>query len=327
MGRPNASDHARRLLALLPHLSVETPGEEVRLSLRALARAVGETPETVAADIAVLALCGTDQYDPGALVSVFVEGDAVIVAAPLPALERPVRLTPAEARALTTALEGIGVGPDSALTAKLAAVAAHDPDLEGIARTVRADHAADGQAAKIAALEMAAVSGHIAAIAYVSTAGGASTRSVHPYALYRWRGSWYLLAHCESAGEQRTFRLDRIGGVRVTERTFERPEHPVRAAEPLPDLDALPRAIVRFDRAEPDLTDRDWPGATFETRDDGSVLASVPYAGTAWIARKVAARLGEAEVIGPAEVRAAVAATARGLLAEAEGTVSPGSGG
>jgi len=75
---------------------------------------------------------------------------------------------------------------------------------------------------------------------------------------------------------------------------------------------------VRFATSAPDLTERDWPGATFEPQADGSVLASVPYAGSMWIAGKVAARLGEAELLAPAELRAAVAEAARGLLAQAD---------
>ena len=121
-------------------------------------------------------------------------------------------------------------------------------------------------------------------------------------------------AYCESAGEQRTFRVDRITAVEMTTRRFERPEGLAAAADPLPGLDALPRASVRFAKDAADLTERDWPGSTFERNPDGSVTASVPFAGTSWIARRVVARLGEAEVISPPEVRAAVTETARGML-------------
>ena len=61
---------------------------------------------------------------------------------------------------------------------------------------------------------------------------------------------------------------------------------------------------------------RTWPGATLETRPDGSTLVRVGYQTVPWIARRVAARLGEAEVIEPAEVREAVRALADAVLAE-----------
>jgi hypothetical protein len=101
----------------------------------------------------------------------------------------------------------------------------------------------------------------------------------------------------------------------MTKDTFERPAGFDALASPLPDLDAMPRAVIRFASDGPDLTDREWPGSTFERAGDGTVTASVPFAGTSWIARRVVARLGEAEVLSPPEVRAAVVETARGMLA------------
>lgn len=315
MARPSSSDRARRLLVMLPYLAERGTA----IPLETLARKLGCDAATVAGDVVALGLCGTDQCDPGSFVDVYVEDGAVVVPSTLPALGRPVRLTPAEARALATALETIGLDPASALPRRLAQVAGQDPDVEAIARTVRAAHTADGEAATIAALGMAAISGRVTAITYASASSGQTTaRLVHPYALYNWRGAWYLLAYCETAGDQRTFRLDRISGVRITDRTFEPPVGARTPDAPLPDLGSLPRATVRFARLEPDLTEREWPGAVFEMQDDGSVVAEVPYAGTSWIARKVAARLGDAEVLRPAEVRDAVARTARRLLDEVE---------
>lgn len=310
MARPSTKDRARRLLALLPYLS-----ETGAIPLTDLALKVGSDVDTVAEDLGVLALCGADQFDPGTLVDVYVEGGHAVVSSALPALERPLKLTPAEARALATALESVGIGPASSLVRRLAEVAAQEPDIDGIARTVRATYAPGGHAAVIAALGAAAMATRAVTIAYYSASRGETTsRVVHPYALHMWRGAWYLLAWCESAGEERTFRVDRITGVKMTSRTFERPAGLPAGAEPLPDLGSLPRATVRFAASAPDLNDRDWPGATFEVRDDGSVIASVPYAGTAWIARKIAARLGDAELTGPTELRTAIAHAARGLL-------------
>jgi proteasome accessory factor C len=310
MARPSAALRARRLLALLPYLS-----ETGAIPLEDLAMKVGSDVDTVAEDLGVLALCGADQLDPGTFVDVYVEDGRAVVSSALPALERPLKLTPAEARALATALESIGVDPASPLPRRLAEVAAQEPDIDGIARTVRATYAPGGHAAVIAALGAAAMATRAVTIGYHSASRGETTsRVVHPYALHMWRGAWYLLAWCESAAEERTFRIDRITGVKMTDRAFERPASLSRRAEPLPDLGSLPRATVRFAASAPDLNDRVWPGATFEGQDDGSVLASVPYAGTAWIARKVAARLGDAEIVAPAEVRAKVADAARGLL-------------
>lgn len=310
MAEESASLRARRLLALLPFLR-----QQRAIPISELADAVGSDEAQVAADLTVLSLCGSDERDPNQLVGVLVEGDVAEVFADLPALERPVRLTHAEARALVTALQTIGEDAGSALTSKLAAFGARSVDAKGLAATVRAAFAPGGQAAVLAALTVAAENRVAVRIGYVSaTSGVEGSRVVHPYAIYRWRDAWYLVAFCEDSREERTFRVDRITSVRTTGAPFEAPAGSVPSPSPLPELDSLPRATVLFAADAPDLNDRDWPGATFVRSADGAVTAEVPYAGTAWIARMVAARLGNAEVLAPSEVRAAVAATARKML-------------
>lgn len=306
----DASTRARRLLALLPFLRKRRV-----IPLSVLAAAVGSDERTIADDLTVLSLCGGDERDPGQLVGVLVEDDVAEVFADLPALERPVRLTPVEARALVAALETLGVERDAPVMAKLAAHASDSVDLDRIASTVRASFEDDAQARTLAALHAAAEAGVAARIGYASWGSGDVTeRRVHPYALYRWRDSWYLLAFCERSAEERTFRVDRISGVGLTRNAFRRPEGMQALARPLPDLDELPRATVRFASDAPDLTDREWPGSTFQRNADGSVTAEIPFAGTAWIARRVAARLGDAEVLAPEPVRRAVAETAQSML-------------
>ncbi len=306
----SAAGRARRLLALLPFLN-----KQGVVPLSDLAAAVGTDEATVADDLTVLSLCGGDERDPGQLIGVFVEGDTAEVFADLPALGRPVRLTSAEARALTVALESIGLDPRSGLLARLAAHAERDPDPEGLARSVRAAFAKDGQASVIAALDVAASGGLVAQIGYASASSGEETvRRVHPLALHLRRDAWYLVAFCETAGEQRTFRVDRITGVTMTRESFERPAG--FEAAPLPDFDSLPRATVAFSEDGPDLNDREWPGATFVREPDGGVTASVPYAGASWLARMVASRLGTARVLEPEHLRRAVAREAERILAE-----------
>jgi predicted DNA-binding transcriptional regulator YafY len=310
MGRPSTSDRARRLLALLPYLS-----EQRAIPLADLAQVTGTDEATVASDLTVLSMCGGGTGDPLDLVGVYVEGDVAEVFAELPALDRPVRLTPAEARALATALEVVGIDPGSDLGSRLAHVAAQEPDLTDVARTVRAAFAQGGHAAVIAALSAAASEQVSVSIGYESAGGGGpAERVVRPYTLYLWRGAWYLLAWCEKSREERTFRVDRISSVASTGKRFERPTGLPLSPAPLPDLESLPRATVRFSADAPDLNDRDWPGARFSRAGDGTVAAKVPYAGTAWLARKVAARLGTAEVLFPEELREAVAKAARDML-------------
>lgn len=310
MAESSASARARRLLTLVPFLA-----EKRVVPLAELARSVGSTEEQLAEDLSVLSLCGSDERDPSQLVGVLVEDGVAEVFADLPALERPVRLTHDEARALLTAMQAIGADGNHALVAKLADFAGRTVTPEEIASTVREAFAPGGQAQVLAALSMAAEQRIAVRVGYVTAGAGVEReRVLHPFVLYRWRDAWYLSAYCETSQMRRTFRVDRITSVHSTGEHFDVPAGEIIEPVPLPDLRSLPRATVRFAADAPDLNDRDWPGATFERAADGSVTASVPYAGTTWIARGVVARLGDAEVVAPSDVRAAVAAAARDML-------------
>ena len=309
MEKPETAQRARRLIALLPFLS-----EQATIPLSELAKATGADEATVAADVSLLSMCGAGNGDPYDLVGVYVEDGVARVFADLPGFAHPVRLTAVEARALATALEAVGVDPAGALAGRLAKVAAAGPDLTEVARTVRTAFAHGGHAAAIAALSAAASEQIAVEVRYEGADGTAKPVVVRPYTLYLWRGVWYLHCHSEAAAAERTLRVDRIASVTTTGERFERPQGLPASPAPVPDLSALPRASIRFATDDATLTEREWPGARFERRKDGAVDASVPFAGTAWLARKLTARLGGAEVLSPPELRAAVALMARSVL-------------
>ncbi len=301
MASAETADRARRLIALLPFLSAQAT-----ISLSELARATGTDEATVAGDVSLLSMCGAGEGDPYDLVGVYVDRGTARVFADLPAFSRPLRLTPVEARALATALEVVGVDPAGPLARRLAEVAVAGPDLGEMARTVRGAFARGGRGDTIAALSVAASERVSVRVGYESADGTSRVVIVRPYTLYLWRGVWYLLCFSEDAEEERTLRVDRIASVATTGTRFERPDGLPADPAPVPDLATLPRASIRFATDDVGLTEREWPGARFERLDDGSVTASVPFAGTAWLARKVAARLGGAEVLSPPEMRDAV---------------------
>jgi predicted DNA-binding transcriptional regulator YafY len=264
-------------------------------------------------------MCGCDPRDPNKMVSVFVEGDLVTIFGPLPSLDLPVRLTPGEARALAAALESAGRDAADPLLGRLVAAAVEGLDPKQLASTVKAAFA-DGGAAGVYTSLLDAIAAREVVLLRHAGAEDAEERDrpVRPWALAARRGAWYLRGWAEDAEAERTFRLDRISSVTATGRTFDASEvpAPADAFDPIASLSASPVAEVRFAHDAPDLTPREWPGATFEPQPDGSVLARVPYAGTGWIARKVASRLGDAEVLRPVEVRSAVQRMARDLLSE-----------
>jgi predicted DNA-binding transcriptional regulator YafY len=59
--------------------------------------------------------------------------------------------------------------------------------------------------------------------AYKDGEGKASERTVRPLGLYFWGQKWTMAAWCETRGDFRTFRLDRVGGVAIGARFPDEP--------------------------------------------------------------------------------------------------------
>lgn len=308
--RPDASTRARRLVALLPHLH---KGE--RIPLAQLAAAVGCTPEEVATDLTTLTMCGIPPFTPFDLVDLDIDGDAVTVYAEPPGLDQPLRLTVPEARALGAALEVAGYNASSPLREKLGHVSSSSVSSEELERTVRTNTAPGGAAEVYATLAAAADAHEKLAISYYTGATGRiSERVVHPWALVQRLGAWYLVAMCETAGQERVFRLDRVRAIEHTGELFTPPaEVPTHVT---PDTGGLNVAEIRFAEGSRLPDERAWPGLTLEPQADGTTLARVPYQATSWIARRVLAHLGSATVIAPAEVRVAVRELAEETLSQ-----------
>lgn len=302
----SAADRARRLIALLGKLH-----DGARLSIEGLAEELGVTTRDLASDLDALSMCGVAPYDPGTLVPIIVEDGFVEVFGDLPAVKGAIRLSPAEATALASALQTAGFSASDPLTTRLleASSAGFDAgELERMVRTAIASHQPEVYESLAAAIR----DRRIVEIEYAAIGDeSASCREVEPASLFAERGAWYLQAWCRTAGDWRTFRIDRIRSANVTRETFE-PRDAAPAAVAFRDEGSL-TARLRFAPDE-QFTEREWPGARIaEQCTDGSLLVEVPFMGTAWIARRVAARLGAVEVIEPQQVRAAVREIARGI--------------
>jgi len=311
MAKQTSTDTARRLIALLGHFQ-----NEAQIPLATLAEKVGVSSAQLADDLTTLSVCGVAPYYPDMMVDVFVEDGIVEVVSPLPAIKGAVRLSAAEAEALSAALAAAGFSADDPLTEKLLAASSAGFDAEGLAHTLRTETAAHNSgvfetiAGAIAACEALAIT-------YQRDGATApSARTIEPHRLIADRGAWYVTAYCRSAGENRTFRVDRIRSAETTGEHFEAvtPE----AAAAAFSGEGLPVARLRFAAGEP-FIEREWPGGrVIESAEDGSTLAEVPFGGTGWTARAVTARLGAVEVLEPSEVREAVRVLARERLSEAE---------
>lgn len=317
MARFTSADRARRLLALFGKL---TPGE---IPLATLAAELGTTEADLSADLETLSLCGVAPYYPDQMVDVFVEDGIVQVYSPPPALREPVRLSAAEAEALAAALSAAGFSADDPLTARLLAAASMRFDAAEMERTLRAA-AEPHDAGVFETLAEAVRDAKVVEIRYQKEgAEDAEMRRVEPLQLFAERGSWYLSAWCRSAGALRTFRIDRVLSVdasderaihtapKVAGATAKRTKARDGGAPSAFNPTGLPLARLRFAPGEA-FVEREWPGGwVLSTADEAGTIAEVPFAGTAWIARRVVARLGAVEVLEPAELRSAVRELAR----------------
>ncbi len=304
--------HTRRMLALLSYLK---QGET--LLLADLAAAVGASEAETAADLAALSFCGVPPFTPDEMIDLAIDGDTVTVYGAPPALDRPVRFSPREARALVAALEAAGHAHGDLLVTKLLAAASAELDPDELAATIRAGSANAPVAALYAVLVEAVETGAKVRIGYFSAGSGThSERVIQPHSLVNERGTWYVNGFCEKAGEVRTFRLDRI---REAEPTGERFEPPVAiGVGATPSAEGLPLAVLRIAPRALHTEERDWPHATFNVKPNGAVFAEVPYSSATWVARKVAAGLGAIDAIETPEVRAATREVARAGLAALE---------
>ena len=307
MAKADTAQRARRLIALLGRME-----NGAVISLSEMAAEVDSSPAELASDLTTLSMCGIAPYSPHELVPVSIEGDRVEVFGSVPAMRGPVRLSLAEAHALSAALSAAGFSASDPLNVKLAAATSASLDAEELARTLHTE-TAQHDVTVFEALAAAIRDHEAVAIDYQREGADApSRRTVEPLQLLSDRGAWYLSAWCREAAAFRTFRIDRIRDLRATAEQFEPESHGAFGLGSTAFLaEGLPMARLRFARGE-EYIEREWPGSRLAERSkEGDAIAEVPFAGTDWIARRVVARLGRVEVLEPESVRVAVVSLAR----------------
>ncbi len=276
------------------------------MPLTELADTVGTTVPELVRDLTLLTMCGLPPFTPDEMIDLEIDGDVVRVISAPPALDRPVRLSPREARALIAALEAAGYPTDHPLVEKLAAALLAPANIDELAATIAATPV-DASTAEIHATLAAAIDAceKVTIDYFKASAGTRTERTIHPYALVNERGAWYVSAYCERAEAVRTFKLDRIRSATPTGERFEAPsQHEAPSVAPKPE--GLPVAVLRIKPGTVQTEERDWPGAHFTIKPNGAVFVEVPYGSARWVARRVVAGLGAIDAIETDDVRAAV---------------------
>ena len=144
-------------------------------------------------------MCGIAPTAPWELVPLSIEGDRVEVFGSVPAMRGPVRLSLAEAEALSAALSAAGFSADDPLNAKLAAATSASLDAEELARTLHTETAKhDVERLRSAGGGDPRPPG--GELAYQRDGADApGERTVEPLQLLADRGAWYLSAWCREA--------------------------------------------------------------------------------------------------------------------------------
>ncbi len=139
----------------------------------------------------------------------------------------------------------------------------------------------------------------------------AEPRRVRPHELLSHRGQWYLQAWCLTRQDDRLFRVDRMRDLGLTTTPFQ-PREGARAEVPNParrDADVR----VRFSPLVAPYV-RERFGEDARLLADGGVEVRVAGDNERWLTQWVLSFGGEAEVLEPASVRAAVARAAKTAL-------------
>lgn len=305
----------RRLLVMVPWL-LEHPGVPVEEAAARFDVTSGEVLD----DLDVLGYCGLPGYGGGDLVEVSVSGGRIVVRM-ADFFSRPLALTLREGLALllaarATRASGIlgreGPGP-AALDSAIAKLEEH---LGADAVVPVAMDLDAGGGERLSVLWPAVAEGRVVRVTYRSASKQETTRrEVEPWALRSVGGAWYLQGWCRLSGDERSFRLDRIRDVEVTEERVT--PRPVDAEEigvyvPSPEdhevvLDVAPAGLWIADHVvlaarEPRPDGGDGQRLTFRT-------GSLPWAAA------LVVRLGPAaRVVSPAELSTSAEALARRVL-------------
>jgi proteasome accessory factor C len=293
------------LADLLEHCGTEPRGEVPSAELRERYRL---TPEALQEQINLLNLVNFG----GGCYAVYaeVDGDVVRVDKELYGEEfrRPARLSPLEAKAILMALDL--VGPQVAATAgtTLETVRAKVEAAFGgyTLRDAPEPASQPDQEDIITVLNQAIFERRLVDLAYLSrTDEQVQERVIEPYLLRGVRSDWYVETFDRTRGGERTFRVDRIRGLRLLDERFEPREGLEVVAEDREPRGASGTAVIWY---SPEIAARELEiQASASELADGAGLAHVSFGSERWLETEVIKHRGEAVLVEPEALRARVA--------------------
>ena len=317
----------RRLLSLVPYLR-----EHDGAAMADVARAFGISVRTLREDLNVLWMCGMPGLSPGDLIDIdmdAVEGEGVIHLSNADYLTRPLRLAADEALALVLALRTLReiAGPgqreavDRALRKLEAAAGSRATDQATVNVTA-------GQDEVQARVHEGLQRGLRLDLTYdVASRAETTRRQVDPLRVFVLEGYGYLEAWCYSAQALRTFRLDRIVAVELTDVPVA--GHDVQLKDlstgwfetlkdaPLVTLDLAPEAawVAEY-----------YPTEASTPRPGGGLTVTLRVRDPGWLRGLLLQLRGGATVVAPVEAGASGAEVAQEALDQYHALFGPAVG-
>ena len=305
-----AAERLSRLLALVPWLT-----QHDGISITEAARHFGVTPGELERDLWLVVCCGLPGHGPDQLIDIqFWDDDGIINVIDPQTLERPLRLSVAEATALLVGLRmlaqvpgGHDRGAIASATAKLEQAAGSALDAGAAVMVVDST-----PEAVRSGVDDALARGRALRLVYAGATRDAITdRVVDPRAVVHQDGYDYLDAWCRSAGAQRTFRLDRVMSAEVLAESAEVPAD-------LPPTSTAPTSGLPVRLAFTDATA--WVIDAIgleevERQPGGGGQGTLRVADRAWVIRLVLGQGGELSILAPDDLRREAREAARAALA------------
>lgn len=304
----SVSDRLGRLLFIVPYVASRDG-----VPLSELAEKLGAKTSEIESDIDLLSMVGQPPLTPDHLIDLYIEDDIVYVELDQ-SLSRPLRLTHEEARALVLganlvgSLGGIGQELEGLLSKITENLNPSDREaVESLAQRIAID-GESGSAYHGSQLRRAVEECRLVQLEYYSLSSDAmKSYRLEPLALISHGGVEYLVALDTAQDRQeKLFRLDRIGSVDVSVKTFERRDeidfNRFRTDRLYFGADGYV-ARVRFDREVADRAAERYPPEDVIRNEDGSADVCVRTSSISWLARWVLSFGVHAEVLSPPEAR------------------------
>jgi proteasome accessory factor C len=272
-------------------------------------------------DIELLQQIAVPPGAPDDMVEVYLEGGRVYVDLPL-AFEKPPRLTVAEAAALIAATRPVAGAAGKALDSALAKLGKALPPGAGaeVAQLARAEaiEAPEPPPCRAALIEAIERRLEVEVDYYAQSAGAAATRTLEPRSVFLHGGHWYLAAWNPQRGAEHLYRLDRISEARLGTRSFGEHKGPALGrydTDRLYFASGVEREVsVRFAPALAELVEERWSDSA-AVGPDGSLTVRAELSGENYALSWVMGYGGEAEIVSPPALRAALAQRVAALRA------------